>query len=291
MESMWEHEDQPHWRDYLMAVFFASFFPVARLFLDSIIFEKSARRLLFSGEKKVTKKRLLEVNEKKVSKFTESAWKLTYYMFTTTTLLLSARNEPWFGKTEHFWIEWPNHAIKFKLKVLYAFQCGFYVYSVAALMVWETRRKDFGVMMAHHFITIGLIAFSYVQGSYRAGISTLLLHDISDVFLEIAKLCKYSHFEVGASVCFGLFALSWFVLRLVIFPFWIIWSISVEVMQYLDLGGNKEFKQYYFQSTLLIMLFIFHIYWWILICRMLVKLFRDSGKVSDDVRSDSEGED
>lgn len=62
-------------------------------------------------------------------------------------------------------------------------------------------------------------------------------------------------------------------------------------MQYLDLGGNKEFKQYYFQSTLLIMLFIFHIYWWILICRMLVKLFRDSGKVSDDVRSDSEGED
>lgn len=185
MESMWEHEDQPHWRDYLMAVFFASFFPVARLFLDSIIFEvncemlttfnalkvghiisklmevpikrsflstrrwflrvlhlsrcwpfqlktsitvavtrtcfshdtstwlqKSARRLLFSGEKKVTKKRLLEVNEKKVSKFTESAWKLTYYMFTTTTLLLSARNEPWFGKTEHFWIEWPNHAIK-----------------------------------------------------------------------------------------------------------------------------------------------------------------------------------
>lgn len=45
MESMWEHEDQPHWRDYLMAVFFASFFPVARLFLDSIIFEVNCEML------------------------------------------------------------------------------------------------------------------------------------------------------------------------------------------------------------------------------------------------------
>lgn len=56
---------------------------------------------------------------------------------------------------------------RFKLKMLYALQCGFYIYSVAALLVWETRRKDFGVMMTHHIITIGLIIFSYIDG-YRA---------------------------------------------------------------------------------------------------------------------------
>jgi hypothetical protein len=53
---------------------------------------------------------------------------------------------------------------RFKLKVLYAFQCGFYVYSIAALVVWETRRKDFGVMMTHHVITILLMVFSYIDG-------------------------------------------------------------------------------------------------------------------------------
>ncbi|PPD66931.1 hypothetical protein GOBAR_DD36185 [Gossypium barbadense] len=29
-------------------------------------------------------------------------------------------------------------------------QCGFYIYSIAALLTWETRRKDFAVMMSHH---------------------------------------------------------------------------------------------------------------------------------------------
>ncbi len=57
------------------------------------------------------------------------------------------------------------------------------------------------------------------------------------------------------------------------------------MVQYLDLGGRKEFNQYYFQNTLLIMLLILHIYWWILICRMLAKMVQDSGKVSEDVRS------
>ncbi|KAG0558995.1 hypothetical protein KC19_10G070900 [Ceratodon purpureus] len=291
MVSIWEHEDQPHVRDYLMAIIFATLFPVARLLLDSFIFEKYARRVIFPSGQKFMRRRKQEAGEKKVAKFTESAWKLTYYLLSTTMLLVSACNEPWFGKTEYFWIGWPNQTIKFKLKVLYAFQCGFYVYSIAALVVWETRRKDFGVMMTHHVITIFLMVFSYIDGTYRAGVSTLLVHDVSDVLLESAKLCKYSGFEVGASLMFGLFVLSWFTLRLLIFPFWIIWSISIEVAQYLDLGGRKEFNQYYFQNTLLIMLFILHVYWWVLICRMLVKLFQNSGKVSDDVRSDSEEDD
>jgi hypothetical protein len=58
------------------------------------------------------RRRKQEAGEKKVAKFTESAWKLSYYLLSTTVLLLSACNEPWFGKTEHFWIGWPNQTIK-----------------------------------------------------------------------------------------------------------------------------------------------------------------------------------
>lgn len=53
---------------------------------------------------------------------------------------------------------------RFQLTLFYTFQCGFYIYSVAALLVWETRRKDFSVMMTHHIVTIGLIAYSYITG-------------------------------------------------------------------------------------------------------------------------------
>lgn len=59
---------------------------------------------------------------------------------------------------------------------------------------------------------------------FRIGAVILALHDASDVFLEAAKVFKYSGSELGASVCFGLFALSWLVLRLIIFPFWVIRS-------------------------------------------------------------------
>ncbi|KAL2937660.1 LAG1 longevity assurance-like protein 2 [Bienertia sinuspersici] len=57
---------------------------------------------------------------------------------------------------------------------------------------------------------------------FRIGSIILALHDASDVFMEAAKVFKYSEKELGASVCFGLFALSWIMLRLIVFPFWVI---------------------------------------------------------------------
>ena len=36
-------------------------------------------------------------------------------------------------------------------------------------------------------------------------------HDISDIFLEFAKLCKYSKYEKTADVAFGIFMLVFFI--------------------------------------------------------------------------------
>jgi hypothetical protein len=58
----------------------------------------------------------------------------------------------------------------------------------------------------------------------RAGSIILALHDASDVFLEIAKLTKYCGSEIVPSIFFVIFALSWVILRLIYFPFYIIWS-------------------------------------------------------------------
>ncbi|CAK9210723.1 unnamed protein product [Sphagnum troendelagicum] len=290
MISMLEHESLPRWKDYLFIFYFAMSFPVLRYFLDIFIFQKLARQCIFPHGERLMKKSMQEAGLKKLPKFTESAWKLTYYAVAETLLLLCTAREPWFGKTKYFWINWPYHMLKLKMKLLYTGQCGFYVYSVAALLVWETRRKDFGVMMTHHIITIFLITYSYADGLTRAGAATLLLHDISDIFMELAKLFKYSRNELGASISFSLFVVSWFVLRLIIFPLWVIWSISVEAIDYIDMNKRSDFTQYYIMNTLLIMLLILHVYWWLLIWRMLMKLLQNWGKVGDDVRSDSEDE-
>ncbi|XP_073219876.1 ASC1-like protein isoform X2 [Cicer arietinum] len=67
---------------------------------------------------------------------------------------------------------------------------------------------------------------------------------------------------------------------------------SYEVLLTLD----KEKHQvdgplyYYMFNSLLYCLLVLHIYWWVLIYRMLVKQIQARGKLSEDVRSDSDSE-
>ena len=44
---------------------------------------------------------------------------------------------------------------------------GFYMYSIIALLFWETRRSDFGLSMTHHVASVFLIAMSYIFRYFR----------------------------------------------------------------------------------------------------------------------------
>ncbi|MBA0578392.1 hypothetical protein Gorai_020675, partial [Gossypium raimondii] len=135
-------------------------------------------------------------NRKKLNKFKESAWKCVYFFSSELLSIYVAYGEPWLTNSKYFW-EGPGK---------------------------QTRRSDFLVTMVHHIATIILIVLSYVCRFARVGIVTLALHEGSDVFLETAKMSKYSGLEWLASVAFVLFALSWTILRVLLFPFWIIRS-------------------------------------------------------------------
>ncbi|CAI9101936.1 OLC1v1000104C1 [Oldenlandia corymbosa var. corymbosa] len=164
-------------------------------------------------------------------------------------------------------------------------QCGLYIYNMIALISWETRRKDFPLMISHHIVAFMLISCSYMTRFFRTGSVVLALHDASDVFLEAAKVLKYFEKEFGASVCFGLFACSWFVLRLVYFPFWVIWSFSFYSAGFLNLSDPYHMSLYYIFNSLLLTLLVFHIYWWYLISSMIMRQLKNRGKVGEDIRS------
>lgn len=232
-----------------------------------------------------------EATRVKVGKISESMWKLTYYATVEFCILKIAYHEPWFRDTKLYFDGYPNQELKFPVMLFYMCQCGFYIYSIAALLMWETRRKDFSVMMSHHVITVILIGYSYLSSFFRIGSIILALHDASDVFLEAAKVFKYSEKELGASVFFGLFAISWLVLRLVFFPFWVIKTSSYDLMNYLKLSEIYSTVLYYVFNTMLLMLLVFHIYWWVLICSMIQRQLKNRGKVGEDIRSDSEDDD
>jgi hypothetical protein len=60
---------------------------------------------------------------------------------------------------------------------------------------------------------------------------------------------------------------------------------SYELLQYLDESMVEGPILYYVFNTLLITLQVMHVYWWVLIWRMIMKQIQDRGKISDDVRS------
>ncbi|KAJ4973597.1 hypothetical protein NE237_006771 [Protea cynaroides] len=293
----WEEESYPEYKDFIALLFFALLFPAIRFFLDRFVFEKVARRFILGKGHQMLDAETKERSHK-IKKFKESAWKCIYYLSAEILAISVTYDEPWFTNTKYFWVGpgdqvWPDLKIKLKLKGLYMYTAGFYMYSIFALVFWETRRSDFGVSMTHHLATVVLIVMSYIVRLARAGSIILALHDASDVYMEIAKMSKYSGFEKLSSFSFVLFVFSWIILRLIYFPFWILWSTSYEVLQTLDKEAHKVYGPiyYYVLNTLLFCLLVLHIYWWILIYWMLVKQIQARGRMSEDVRSDSEGED
>ncbi|KAK8567463.1 hypothetical protein V6N13_105427 [Hibiscus sabdariffa] len=292
----WEQEDYPAYGDFIVLPLFALFFPSVRFFLDRFIFEKVGRRLIFGKGYEMLDSNT-EERRKKIRKFKESAWKCIYYLSAEVLALYVTYNEPWFRNTRNFWVGpgdqvWPDQKIKLKLKGLYMYVAGFYAYSIFALIFWETRRSDFGVSMGHHVATVILIVLSYIFRFGRVGSVVLAIHDASDVFLEIGKMSKYSGAETLASAAFLVFVLSWVLLRLIYYPFWVLWSTSYEVLLTLDKEKHPVDGPicYYLFNTLLFCLLVLHIYWWVLMYRMLVKQIQARGKLSEDVRSDSEDE-
>lgn len=154
----------------------------------------------------------------------------------------------------------------------------------------EVNRSDSLEMIIHHLTTIALVLISHLTSFYRIGCTIFFLHDISDVFLESAKCFNYASKAKGrkwastvSDVLFAIFAISFFVLRLVIYPKLAVYSMIVESKEMLG-----DWIGYYIISALLSILVCLHVFWFTLICRMIYRLLTSG--IEKDERSDDEEE-
>merc|ERR1712162_51307 len=148
----------------------------------------------------------------------------------------------------------------------YASELGFYLPRILMLLVWETRRKDFPVMLAHHVVTVALLIASHRVSLLRVGTVIMLLHDISDIFLECAKMLNYARWEEGSTAMFAVFVVAWVATRLVYFPFYVIRSAMFEAHTNCPRKSIPNFEAFYYGfNSLLLALCSFHIYWTYLI--------------------------
>lgn len=168
----------------------------------------------------------------------------------------------------------------------FLFVIGFYVYSIISMFSGlEPRQSDYYQMLCHHFITLGLVCFSWKFDLFRIGALILILHDISDPFMELAKINLYLGKQIWADFWFGVFTIVFLVSRWIYYPFYIVFP----TIQYTySPEGIEKSSQVPFSNLAimgLIGLLILHIYWGYLILCMVVRVLK-SKKVGDDIRDE-----
>ena len=138
--------------------------------------------------------------------------------------------------------------------------------------------------MLHHWVTVLLIISSWCVGLTQHGIIVMSLHDSSDVFLSLTKTFSYNDYRIGVLISFSLFALSWIICRLIIYPLIIIYPALKYKIKY------DCHPLYWLFILLLSTLYLLHIYWGKHICSYLYFMItKPRGKeCMHDPRSDHE---
>jgi hypothetical protein len=137
----------------------------------------------------------LKMTESNRVKFVISAWKFTNFSITSIMgLMLLSQEYEWMMTPQLYFKGLETHPMSDLLKLFY--QMGYASYAYATFTVFiEPKQKDFLVMVIHHLTTLFLIHFSLMSGFFRIGAVILLLHEVSDPFMEIAKMLFYAQFK------------------------------------------------------------------------------------------------
>ncbi|XP_068601687.1 ceramide synthase 5-like [Brachionichthys hirsutus] len=214
-------------------------------------------------------------------RFCESMWRFTFYLGIFIYGLRHLWVSPWMWDLRKCWYNYPHQPLSSTQYVYYVSELAFY-WSLMFSQFIDIRRKDFMIMLVHHLATILLITFSYANNMVRAGSLVICVHDASDIFLEAAKLANYAKYQRLCDGLFVAFSMSFFIARLVIYPFWIVYSVLFESWEIMG-----PYRAWWLLNGLLLLLQVLHIIWFYLIACIAIKaIFK--GKVSKDDRSDIE---
>ncbi|XP_055725803.1 ceramide synthase 5-like isoform X3 [Salvelinus fontinalis] len=216
-----------------------------------------------------------------LTKFCESMWRSTFYLCIFTYGIRFLWQCPWMWDTHHCWYNYPYQVLTPGLYHYYLTELGFY-WSLMFSQFTDIKRKDFPIMFIHHLATVSLISFSYANNMLRVGSLVMCVHDASDFILEAAKLANYAKYQRLCDFLFVLFAVVFFITRLVIYPLWILNTTMFESWEIIG-----PYPSWWLFNSLLLLLQVLHVIWSYLIAGIAYKaLVR--GKVSKDDRSDVE---
>jgi sphingoid base N-palmitoyltransferase len=186
--------------------------------------------------------------------------------------------QDWLWNPLSYYQHFPEKSIPTLVHWYYYLEMGYYLHSTVALFTEFPPLKDRPVMLIHHTFTLALLGSSYYLNTLKYGVSIMLLHDISDPFLELAKTALYAGNKALSNASFALFASTFMILRDWIFPRYIIASIIHP--------RAKEIYPFYWPTAIcLVGLWLLHLFWTILILRVFAESIlggSDRGDIRDE---------
>ena len=243
-----------------VAVLFTVFRYVAQFLLSTILFPS----LVPNDEKR-------HENAKRCS---ESAVKLMFYSFSWFWLLAVVKSLGiWEDALSS--IELYPYPVTFSIMGVYMWELGFYISGLVCHFTIETRRKDFWEMALHHAVTIVLIGGSVHMQYERMGLVILLLHDISDIFLETGKIFNYMDNDNMATTAFLGLIVTWFIARCVYFPLKVLRSVFMYHVSQIQIPYGRHF------FVLLLILQVLNIFWFGMLIKMAYKKLFEGGNIED----------
>ncbi|KAI9042411.1 longevity assurance proteins LAG1/LAC1 [Aspergillus affinis] len=257
--------------------------------------------------------------KKDVNRFAEQGWLLCYYSILWTLGMYIYYTSSYFLDLREMWTDWPTRDLPAINKAYVLCQWAFWLQQVLVIHI-EQRRKDHWQMLAHHTVAIVLISTSYAWHLTRVANLILILMDVVDILFSLAKCLKYLGLFTLCDIMFGVFMVSWFIARHVLY-LTTMWSIYTHMAEIIPIGcfhGSQDaltgptplperglshmldpFRnpsgticfsprvQWGFLVALGFLQFL-NLVWLVMIVRVALRVL--AGRGADDVRSEDEGE-
>ena len=223
-------------------------------------------------------------DDTKNQKLLDTSMRAAYYIFMFIYGVSIMYENPWLWNTRYCWYDYPRHQVDDKTRWFYLVQLTYYWFLTFSQVYGDStkKRKDFWQMLLHHIATIILISFSWVSNKVRVGMLVVVLHDMADVTLEIAKMCLYANFQKASDTMYMVFAVTWIVTRLYIYPKYVLYSTMFELPEIIGFAPVD-----FLMNAFLIVLQLLHVFWTYFLIKGIIN-FKKKGVVEKDERSDSD---
>ncbi|KAH8103443.1 TLC domain-containing protein [Cristinia sonorae] len=140
---------------------------------------------------------------------------------------IMAQLPTWWYNTSEFWIEYPHWEMILQLKAYYLLQAAYWCHQLLVMALrLEKPPKDYAELIAHHFVTVWLVGWSYLINLTCIGNAVYMSMDIPDTFLAFSMLLNYMRFERAKIVAVIVFCGIWTYFRhyLNIVMLWSVWN-------------------------------------------------------------------